>query len=112
MDPSAQAQITLAQWAIQQGGAFVIVLTVLFFYRRDYKILTDTLVQLVIKNTEAQTAHTAALAENTRVVHSAKEFMRRYTAEPGFWEAEERRADANARREEDKRRRGNGEAQA
>ncbi len=109
MDPSAQAQLSLAQWAIQQGGAFVIVLGVLFFYRRDYKILTDTLVSLVIKNTEAQTAHTAALAENTRVVHSAKEFMRRYTAEPSFYEAEERRADE--RREADKaRRRSNGEA--
>jgi uncharacterized membrane protein YvbJ len=75
----------ILQWAIEKGGAFAVILIILFFYRRDYVQLTDfwkkqteTLVTLVEENTKAQTETSAALRENTVVVHHAKNVMATY----------------------------------
>src|SRR4051812_34706 len=52
---------TMAQWAIEKGGAFAVILIILFFYRRDYVQLTDfwraqsqVMKDLVEENTKAQ----------------------------------------------------------
>jgi len=75
-----ELQVTpMLQWAFQQGGITVVCLVVLFFYRRDWKTTVETwqqthaiTVSLVEKAISAQEKATAALAENTIVVHSLK----------------------------------------
>lgn len=86
--PSEQ---TIAQWALEKGGAFAVILIILFFYRRDYVQLTDfwraqseTMKDLVEENTKAQTETAAALRENTVVVHQAKNVMQKYLPERGI----------------------------
>jgi hypothetical protein len=78
----------IIQWAIQQGGAFVVVLVILFFYRRDWKTATEywqaqnaITTNLVTESTKANTDVAAALRENTTVVHQAKNVMQRYLPE-------------------------------
>lgn len=67
------------RWAIQQGGAFAVILVVLFFYRRDWKNVSEFWKQhsaemndLVTQATKAQTEMASALRENTQVTHSLK----------------------------------------
>jgi hypothetical protein len=76
---------TLLRWAVQQGGAYVVILIVLFFYRRDWKTLnesarqdTQSLSQILIESTRVQVQNTAAVAENTLVTHRLKELLRDY----------------------------------
>lgn len=76
------------RWAIQQGGAFVVVLIILFFYRRDWKTAVDfwkdqhaVTTGLIEKVTSANVEMTAALRENTVVTHSLKRAME-YTFPP------------------------------
>lgn len=78
-------QVTVAQWAVREGGAFVVILVILFFYRRDWKTATEfwkeqnvLTTQLVAAATKAQTETAAALRENTTVVHQAKHVMQKY----------------------------------
>jgi hypothetical protein len=82
---------TMAQWAIEKGGAFAVILIILFFYRRDYVQLTDfwraqseIMKDLVEENTKAQTETASALRENTVVVHQAKNVMQKYLPEQGI----------------------------
>ncbi len=84
IDP-AQAQYSLLQWAIDRGGRDVILIVVLFFYRRDWQALVgDTkeqlavLTTLVINATRAQTETADALRENNVVVHQARRVMETY----------------------------------
>lgn len=83
-----QEQATLLQWAFQQGGAFVVVLCVLFFYRRDFlkkdadnranqQLTADTLIPLCKDAIRAQTECAAALRENTVVTHGVKRVFER-----------------------------------
>lgn len=81
----AADQVSIAQWAVREGGAFVVILVILFFYRRDWKTATEfwreqnvLTTNLVIAATKAQTETAAALRENTTVVHQAKHVMQRY----------------------------------
>lgn len=76
MDPT---QAKALEWAIDKGGAYTIILVILFFYRRDWTRLESQLreqltilTQLVIGNTKAQADTASALAANTVVVHQAK----------------------------------------
>lgn len=80
-----QVQLTALQWAIQQGGAYVVILVILFFYRRDWTRLESqlrdqlaVLTQLVVGATKAQAETAAALTQNTVVVHQAKRVMETY----------------------------------
>lgn len=80
-----QVQVTVAQWAVREGGAFVVILVILFFYRRDWKTATEfwrdqhvITTQLVVAATKAQTETAAALRENTTVVHQTKHVMQKY----------------------------------
>jgi hypothetical protein len=75
-------QLTIMQWAVREGGAFAVILVILFFYRRDWKTAVEfwrdqhaTTTQLVQDNTRAQTETAAALRENTVVVHQAKNVL-------------------------------------
>ena len=61
---------------IKQGGMLSVLLTVLFFYRRDWKALTEgvkdantELIDLVRENTKSQVSMEAATRENTIVTH-------------------------------------------
>lgn len=72
-------ETSFIEFAIRQGGALGVLAVVLWFYRRDYKALTEFWKQqnelttrLVEDNTKAQTDMAAALRENTTVVHGAK----------------------------------------
>lgn len=73
---------TLFEFAIRQGGAFAILALVLFFYRRDWRDLTDykgsrdtVLTGLVAEHTKAMTEMAAALRENNVVIHQAKNVL-------------------------------------
>ena len=73
----------MAEFAVRQGGALLVLLVVLFFYRRDYRYLSDyreqqfqVLVDLVGKNTQAFTDTASALRETATVVHQAKLVIR------------------------------------
>lgn len=81
MAPS-QGEITLLQWALDKGGAYVVILVVLFFYRRDWQKVSDykdnqlaILTALVTENTRAQTLVASALRENNIIVHGAKRLL-------------------------------------
>lgn len=77
---------------LREGGAYTVLLVVLFFYRQDWKMLHacdrdlvettkqqyDLTAGMLIKSTEAQTKVAAALAENTVVVHRVKSVLRAY----------------------------------
>ena len=72
-------EMSLIQWALQQGGITVVCLVVLFFYRRDWHTTVDQwkeqheiTVSLVERSIEASVRATAALSENTVVIHSLK----------------------------------------
>lgn len=75
----------ILEYAIRQGGTLLVLIVVLFFYRRDYRALTDywrdqnkLMLALVEGNTKAQTDTAAALREQSVVVHQAKNVMRQY----------------------------------
>lgn len=77
-------QISLIQWGLREGGAFAVILVILFFYRRDWKTAVEfwrdqhaITTKLVQDNTVAQTETAAALRENTVVVHQAKNVLAR-----------------------------------
>jgi len=85
VDPN---QITLMQWAAKEAPAYVVILVILFFYRRDWKTAVDfwrdqhtITTKMVQENTVAQTETAAALRENTTVVHQAKHVMAKYLPE-------------------------------
>lgn len=74
--------LTLIQMALREGGAFAIILVILFFYRRDWKTTVEfwkdqhaTTTTLVQDSTRAQVASEAALRENTMVTHSLKQLI-------------------------------------
>jgi len=90
-----QAQTIVGQTALQTGGdggvgdlvnlglregpAAVVVLVILFFYRRDYKQVVDfwqeqtkTTVALVKESTQQHAEASAALKENSVVMHGLK----------------------------------------
>lgn len=96
VDPSTQ--LTLVQWAIDKGGAYVVILVVLFFYRRDWQTAVNfwkdqskITVDLIIEATKAQDATAAALAQNTVVVHQAKRVMEIYLSDIPFNTVEAKR---------------------
>ena len=69
---------TFFEFAIRQGGAFAVLLIVLFYYRRDYRDLTAfrserdaQLVAMVKEATQSNAAMADALRENTTVVQRA-----------------------------------------
>lgn len=75
----------ILEYAIRQGGALAVLVIVLFFYRRDYRYLSEfwrdqskLLLELVAANTKAQADTASALAQNTVVVHQAKNVMQNY----------------------------------
>jgi hypothetical protein len=77
-------QFSIIQWAVKEGGAFGVILVILFFYRRDWKTAVDfwrdqhaITTDLVVASTKAQTETSAALRENTMVVHSVKNVLAR-----------------------------------
>lgn len=79
MTPTDPAVAPFVQWMFQQGGAIAICIVVMFFYRRDWKTVNDvwreqhaTMMDLVRSSIAAQERMTAALAENTMVMHSLK----------------------------------------
>jgi hypothetical protein len=79
MDP---AQSKALEWAMDKGGAYVVILLILFFYRRDWARLESqlrdqlsVLTELVIGATKAQADTAAALRENNVVVHQAKRVL-------------------------------------
>lgn len=76
---------SIFEFAVRQGGAFAILLIVLFYYRRDYRDLVafrterdQILVDLVKESTKANTEMANALRENNVVVHQAKNVMATY----------------------------------
>jgi hypothetical protein len=78
-------QVSLLQWGIREGGAFVVILVILFFYRRDWKTAVEfwrdqhaITTDLVIQATKAQVSMEAALRENTVVVHQTKGVIQNY----------------------------------
>jgi hypothetical protein len=86
LDP--QQQIGLAQWAVQQGGFLVVILVILFFYRRDWKTATEFWKdQTKVSHDLAATCATAvadnaaATRENTVVMHQAKNVIAHYYPE-------------------------------
>lgn len=81
-------QFSIIQWAVKEGGAFGVILVILFFYRRDWKTAVDfwrdqhsITTDLVVQATRAQTETSAALRENTVVVHSVKNVLARHLPE-------------------------------
>lgn len=85
IDQAPHIQETMVEWAIKQGGALVVLVIVLYFYRRDYHVVTDfwkdqnrQLTELVISSTKAQTDTANALRENNIIVHQAKNVMAKY----------------------------------
>jgi hypothetical protein len=71
------------QWAIREGGAYVVILVILFFYRRDWKTATEfwkdqhaITTDLVVKATTAQT-DCSALRETAIVTHQLKRVLER-----------------------------------
>ena len=82
MDPIDGDKLTLLQWGIREGGAFVVILVILFFYRRDWNTAVNfwrdqhaITTQLVQEATKAQAETAAALRENNVVVHQAKQTL-------------------------------------
>lgn len=80
-----QGEQTILQWAIREGGAFAVILVILFFYRRDWKTAVDfwrdqhaITTDLVVAATKAQAETAAALRENNVVVHSMKQVIQTY----------------------------------
>lgn len=78
----SQTQLTALQWAIQQGGAYVVILVVLFFYRRDWQVVVQSqkeqltvLTALIVENTKAQTMTAAAVAQSNVVSHKMTRVM-------------------------------------
>lgn len=76
---------TLLEWAIKQGGALAVLLVVLFFYRRDYRGVTDfwrdqnkITADLLIASTKAQTEMANAIMQNNQVISQAKHVMQYY----------------------------------
>lgn len=76
---------SILEFAMRQGGAFAILLIVLWFYRRDYRDLVafrterdKLLVELVENSTKSNAEMAAALRENNIVVHRAKNVMQEY----------------------------------
>lgn len=60
---------------LTKGGAFAVILVILFFYRRDWKTAVDfwqdqhkTTTELVQQATKAQAENSAALRENSLVL--------------------------------------------
>lgn len=86
VEPVGQVeQVSLLQWGIREGGAFVVILVILFFYRRDWKTAVEfwrdqhaITTELVKESTKAQTETSAALRENTLVVHQTKAVIQNY----------------------------------
>jgi hypothetical protein len=82
----------LLEMAIRQGGLLLVLVVVLFFYRRDYVKLTDfwqkqsdqwatqtaMLVELTKGTTRALTDDAAATREMSIVMHQAKNVMAAY----------------------------------
>lgn len=79
------AELTLLQWGLDKGGAYVVILVVLFFYRRDWAKVSDykdqqlaMLMALVQENTRAQALVGDALRENNVIVHGAKRLLEQH----------------------------------
>lgn len=75
----------VVKFAIEQGGALAVLVVVLFFYRRDYRYLSEyrenqfrEMLDLVKQNTAAQTDTAAAIRENAIVVHQAKNVIQQH----------------------------------
>lgn len=85
-EPPAPANLpALIKFAVEQGGALAVLLVVLFFYRRDYRYLSEyrenqfrEMLDLVKQNTAAQTDTAAAIRENAVVVHQAKNVIQQH----------------------------------
>lgn len=80
--PGAPTPDTFIDFAARNGAAGAILALVLFFYRRDWRELTDykgqretSLTLTVAENVKALTEMSAALRENTIVVHQAKNIL-------------------------------------
>ena len=71
--------------ALREGGAYLVIVLLLHFYRRDLKTAGEywkdqnaITTQLAKESTKANTEMAAALAQNTVVVHAAKNVMQQY----------------------------------
>lgn len=80
--PAMPSVESFPEFAIRQGGAFAILALVLFFYRRDWRELTDyksqretTLITTIKEHTIAMSEMAAALRENNIVVHQTKNVL-------------------------------------
>jgi len=78
-------EVTVVETIIRQGGLFAVLLVVLFFYRRDYRQLTESRAEenaalrtMLVENTKAQSDTANALRENNVIVHQAKNVMQSY----------------------------------
>lgn len=74
-----RGELTILQWGIREGGAFAVILIILFFYRRDWKAATEfwkdqhtVTTQALIEVTKAQTDTAAALRENTQALRQLR----------------------------------------
>ena len=86
MTPASES---LMEFALRQGGAFAVLIIVLFYYRRDYRDLTaykdnrdNQMVEMVREQTKANSEMAAALRENNIIVHQAKNVLRDYVPLP------------------------------
>ncbi len=80
-------QDSFLEFAVKQGGALLVLMAVLWFYRRDYKTLAefwrdsdDTKTRLIEEHTRASTEMAAALRENTSAVRQAQAVMQQQQA--------------------------------
>lgn len=78
-------QETIPDFFARESGAFALLGLVLFYYRRDWRDLSDykgqretVLMELIRENTKAATEMSAALRENNVVVHQAKNVLATY----------------------------------
>lgn len=83
--PGPPGSESIPEFALRQGGAFAILALVLFYYRRDWRDLTDykgqretILMDLIKENSKSSADMAAALRENNIVVHQAKNILASY----------------------------------
>jgi hypothetical protein len=77
-----QGSESMVEFAIRQGGAIVVLMIVLFYYRRDYRELVSykaerdrLMIELVKESTAANVEMASAIRENNVIVHQAKNLM-------------------------------------
>ena len=82
LPPSASlADPAFIQWLVQQGGAYLIILILGYFFRRDYRERNGQLEQvakMLVESTVAQTRMADVLATNTTVTNSLQDLIRTY----------------------------------